>query len=321
MLKGVVWMSRNIKILVWVLVAVIIAIFVVSIPKFSKTAQKREREALRTAREEIDPGKRIAKLESFLKQYPKGKYRGYAYVYIFDVYLSDLKDTTRALTYAKDILASGESKEGKGPVYPTLFGFWRDIGRADSAIVVAKEALAANLKDSSIYSDMGSALAESGEQLDLAIELCKKAVEVAEDEATRAYAYDGLGWAYLKAGRAADAVDALKKAVTSAGEDVDESVLTHLGKAELAAGKTEDAITTYLDVMARGQFDDIRAELDSLYKVTNRSIADLDKDIKTLREKRMSLAPQFSLRDTQGGTRALSDYKGKIVLLDFMQPT
>jgi len=314
-------MSRNIKILVWVLVAVIIVIFVVSIPKFSKTAEKREREALRTAREEVDPGKRIERLESFLKQHPKGKYRGYAHVYVFDAYLSDLKDTTRALSYAKEILASSESEEGKGPVYPTLFEFWREVGKADSASSVAREALAANLKDSSIYNEMGYTLAESGEQLDLAIELCKKAVEVAKDEATKAYAYDSLGWAYLKASRAADAVDALKKAVTSAGEDVDETVLTHLGKAEMAAGKAQDAIATYLDVMARGEFDDIRAELDSLYKVTNRSVADLDKDIRTLREKRMSLAPQFSLRDTQGGARTLSDYKGRIVLLNFMQPT
>jgi peroxiredoxin len=35
----------------------------------------------------------------------------------------------------------------------------------------------------------------------------------------------------------------------------------------------------------------------------------------------MSPAPQFSLLDTQGATRALSDYKGKVVLLNFMQPT
>ena len=314
-------MSRNVKILVWMLVAVIIAIFVFSIPKFSKMAEKKEREAFRTAREEVDPDKRITKLEAFLKAHPKGKYRGYAHVYVFDTYLSDVKDTTRALAYAEEVLASGESPEGKGPIYPTLFSFWRDVGKADSALAVAKEALALNLKDSSIYNDMGYALAQAGEQLDIAIELCKKAVEVAEDEVTKAYAYDSLGWAYFKAGKTAEAVEALKQGVRSAGEDVDEALLRHLGEAELAAGKAGDAMATYLELMARGQFDDVRAKLDTLYTSAGRTVADLEKDIKSRREKRMSPAPQFSLRDTQGGAKALSDYKGKVVLLNFMQPT
>jgi tetratricopeptide (TPR) repeat protein len=314
-------MSRNIKILVWILVALIIVIFGASFPKLSKMKDTSEKLALRAVREEVDPGKRIEKLEAFLKTHPKSHYRGYAHVYVFDTYLSDLKDTTRAVSYAKGILSSGESLEGKGPIYPELFSLWRNVGKADSALEVAKEALALKLKDSSIYNDMGYTLAEAGEHLDLAIELCKRAVEVAKDDVTKSYAYDSLGWAYFKAGKAAEAADALKQAVKLAGEEVDESVLKHLGKVQLAAGKTEDAIATYLDLMARGQFDDIRAELDSLYTATNRSIADLDKEIKARRARRMSPAPQFSLRDTQGATKALSDYKGKVVLLNFMGPT
>ncbi|MCX5800902.1 MAG: hypothetical protein NTX17_05885 [Candidatus Eisenbacteria bacterium] len=314
-------MSRNVKIVAWVLVAVIVAIFVVAIPKFPKMAEKREKEALRTAREEVEPGKRIVNLVSFLKAHPKGKYRGYAHVYVFDAYLSDLKDTTKALSYAREILASGETLEGKGPIYPSLFMFWREVGKADSALAIAKEALAFNLKDSSIYSDMGYALAEAGEQLELAIELGKKAVGLAKDEATKAYAYEGLGWAYMKAGRIAEATDALKNAVKSAGEDVDESTVQHLGEAYLAAGKVEDAIATYLDLMARGQYDDVRDKLDSLYTATSRSTADLDRDIKSRREQRLSPAPQFALRDTQGLIKTLSGYKGKVVLLNFMQPT
>jgi tetratricopeptide (TPR) repeat protein len=314
-------MSRNIKILVWILVVLIIVIFVASFPKFSKMRDKSEKIALRAAREEVDPGKRIERLEAFLKTHPKSDYRGYAHVYVFDAYLSDLKDTTRAFSYAKEILSSGESPEGKGPIYPELFSLWRNVGKADSALAVAKEALALRLKDSSIYNDMGYALAEAGEHLDLAIELCKRAVDVAKENVTKSNAYDSLGWAYFKAGKTAEAADALKQAVKLAGEEVDESVLKHLGKAELAAGKTEDAIATYLDLMAKGQFDDVRAELDSLYAAANRSIADLDKEIKARRERRMSPAPQFSLRDTQGATKALSDYKGRVVLLNFMQPT
>jgi tetratricopeptide (TPR) repeat protein len=181
--------------------------------------------------------------------------------------------------------------------------------------------LALKLKDSSIYNDMGYALAEAGEHLDLAIDLCKRAIEVAKDTDTKSYVYDSLGWAYFKAGKIAEAVDALKQAVKLAGEDIEESTLKHLGEVQLAAGKTEDAAATYLDLMARGQFDDIRAKLDSLYTATGRSVADLDKDIKTRRERRMSPAPQFSLRDIKGGAKALSDYKGKVVLLNFMQPT
>jgi tetratricopeptide (TPR) repeat protein len=314
-------MSRNIKILVWVLVALIIAIFVASMPKFSKMSEKKEGNVLRTAREEADPGKRIAKLESFLKEFPKGKFKGYAHVYVFDTYLSGLKDTTRAVSYAKEVLASGEPQEEKGPLYPALFSFWRQVGRADSALAIVREALALKLKDASVYGDMAYELAEAGEQLDLAIELAKRAVDGAEDEFTKSDSYNSLGWAYVKAGKAAEAIDALKQAAKLAGENVDESLLRHLAKAQLAAGKTEDAISTYLDLMATGQFDDIRAELDSLYTVVRGSSESLDKDIRARRESRTSPAPQFSLRDTQGGIKSLSDYKGKVVLLNFMGPT
>ena len=321
-------MTARTRTWMWILVIIIAVVVIVGVVRLPGSAErraerrdKRELEAYRTYRDETDPAKRIANMELFLEKYTQSKYRGYAYANIFTTHLVDMADTAKAVSYARGVLASAELADGKAPLYPALMSLWMATGAHDSIAAIAREAMAAPITDGGIYNEMGYELAEAGEHLDLAVELCQKAVDVSKEDMDKSHAYDSLGWAYLKAGDAAKAVEALTQAKKLAGTDVDETVLTHLGTAQVAAGDAEGAITTYLEMMSTGEFAEARAELDSLYAVTKRAPETLQTDIAALRQKKMAPAPDFALTSTDGKQVSLSNYKGKVVLLNFMSPT
>ena len=308
-----------------VIIAVVVILGVLRLPgsaeRRAERAAKQELNAYRMYRDETDPAKRIANMERFLEKYPKSQYRGYAYANIFTTRLDDVADTAKAVAYARDVLASAEPVDGKAPLYPALMSLWLATGAHDSVAAIAREALAAPITDGSIYNEMGYALAESGEHLDLAVELSQKSVDLSKEDMDKSYAYDTMGWAHLLAGDAAKAVDALAQAKKLAGEDVDETVLSHLAKAQVKAKDAEGAIKTYLEMMSAGEFAEARTDLDSLYAVTKRAPGSLEADIKALREKKMTAAVDFTLTGADGKQASLASYKGKVVMLNFMSPT
>jgi tetratricopeptide (TPR) repeat protein len=321
-------LTTRTKTWIWILLVVIVVVVVVGIVRLPGSAERRaeraakqELEAFRSYRDETDPAKRIANMELFLKKYPQSKYTGYAYENIFTTRLADMADTATAVSYARGILASAEPAESKAPLYPALMSLWLATGTNDSVVAIAREALAAPITDGSIYNGMGYELAEKGEHLDLATELCQKAVDLAKEDFEKSYAYDSLGWALLKAGQPAKAVEALQQAEKLAGESVDETILGHLGEAQVVAKDAEGAIKTYLKMMSSGEFSEARAKLDSLYASTKRAPESLEADIKALREARMTPAADFALTSTAGAEVTLAANKGKVVLLDFMSPT
>jgi tetratricopeptide (TPR) repeat protein len=317
-------LTTRMKTAVWILVAVIVVIVVVGLarmPSSQERREKAEREALRACRDETDPAKRIAEYEQFLGKFPEGNYRGYAFYYIFNTYLDDLADTVKALSYARGVLSSAEPVDSRAQLYPALMSFWKETGAADSVVAVAREALDSSATDCSIYNEMGYELAEAGMHLDLAVELCERATQLAKEDYEKSYCYDSLGWAYLKAGDSERAVEALEQAVKFAGEGVDETVLMHLGEAQKAAGRAEAAIETYLKVMVFGEYDEARAVLEGLYVKVKGSAETLTADIKALRQQAMTPAQDFTLASTANQTMSLSDFKGQVVLLNFMSPT
>ncbi|MFH0778881.1 MAG: hypothetical protein V2A71_09670 [Candidatus Eisenbacteria bacterium] len=298
-----------------------VVLLILAIPKLKAPSEKIEREALRAGRGEADPATRIEKLEVFLKDFPEGRFRGYAHSYIFNAYVTDLADTAKALSYARTVLASGENADTKGRVSSSLFFFWGQAAGIDSAIAVAEAALGLPMKDPSAFNEMCYDLAERGVRPELAVELGRRAVVLAKEETDRIYCYDSLGWAYFRAGKLAEAETALLEAKKAMGDDADETTLKHLAEVQLAVGKTAEGVDTYLDIMSVGEFEETRAKLDSLYVLTRGSSEALESDIRARRQKRMTPAPDFTLADMKGDKMSLSSFRGKVVALNFMSPT
>ncbi len=312
--------KRNIILLV-LLVAVVAVLIWVVVPKYSEMARERELDALRAARDETEAGPRMEKLQAFLDEFPRGKYRGYAHGYIFDTYLSLMNDTTRAVEYARDILASEEALDQRGQVYPDLFSLWVRTANSDSIVVLAEQVLEQPLENPWIYMGMGYELIEAEQHLDVAVRLCERSVELAKDDYDRAYCLASLGMARLKAGDSEGAVKVLEEANELTSNDPDEEILRYLGEAQVKVGRKEDAIESYLVLMETGEYDDIREELVTLYTETKGSADALEADIKARREARMTSAPEFELTSLEGKSVSLADYKGKVLLLNFTSPT
>ena len=87
---------------------------------------------------------------------------------------------------------------------------------------------------------LGYMWAEDGENLDEAVEMVQRAIELDPDNG--AY-IDSLGWAYYQMGRYEEARVHLERAAELVGEDA--VVLEHLGDAYAALGESEQAVEIY----------------------------------------------------------------------------
>ena len=83
--------------------------------------------------------------------------------------------------------------------------------------------------------------AERGENLDEAVQLITKALELEPDNG---YFIDSLGWAYFQQGRYPEALDQLKRAVAKAKEE-DPVIFEHLGDAYAKNGLNDEALTAW----------------------------------------------------------------------------
>lgn len=104
-----------------------------------------------------------------------------------------------------------------------------------------EDILAKHPEHSDSNNGLGYSLAERGVQLDRALKLVQQAVDA---EPNNAAYLDSLGWVYYKQGRAAEAVEWLRRATAAPGGDYP-VILDHLGDALYRDGKTEDAVATW----------------------------------------------------------------------------
>ena len=90
------------------------------------------------------------------------------------------------------------------------------------------------------YNYVGYMYAERGENLEEAVRLISKALELEPDNG---YFIDSLGWAYYMQGRYPYALRELKRAVEKAKEDA--VIFEHLGDAYAKNGFDQDALTAW----------------------------------------------------------------------------
>ncbi|MCM8791195.1 MAG: tetratricopeptide repeat protein [Candidatus Omnitrophica bacterium] len=117
-----------------------------------------------------------------------------------------------------------------------LGSFYEKIGQKETAETKFRKAIALDQGFAEAYNYLGYMFAESGENLDEAVDLVKKALE--KDPDNGAY-LDSLGWAYFKKGMLDEALRELERAINS--EPDDPTITDHLGDVYMKKGLQEKA--------------------------------------------------------------------------------
>ncbi|HEY7111701.1 MAG TPA: tetratricopeptide repeat protein [Thermoanaerobaculia bacterium] len=122
----------------------------------------------------------------------------------------------------------------------TLAEALRAEGRPDEAIAFVRDFLARHTSKAAQtvgYYELATSLAESGEDLDSALDYAGRALSAAPDE-LKPYPLAALGWVHYKRQEFDRAIDCLRRSSERAAAP---TTLHHLGMAYLAAGKAEEA--------------------------------------------------------------------------------
>jgi thiol-disulfide isomerase/thioredoxin len=254
-----------------------------------------EQQELRAAAQTAVPADRVAALKKFIAAHPEGPLTPVAHNMLVETLIE-------AKAPAAEIVAAG-----------------------DAAIGVLPEAYRGQ-----VQIQLATALAKRGEQLDKAQDYAAKALAAApaDEPNARAYAQAAVGGVQLARGQAEQAVESLSAAAAVLGDD--QELLYTLGMAYEKAGKTDQAIDAY--VRSESIFlgtNTVAAEpLRALWRKKHSSLDGLDARLATAREasrkyvifesrKYEKPAPGWELKDVAGKPVKLSDFKGKVVVMDF----
>jgi tetratricopeptide (TPR) repeat protein len=309
---------------VWILIAVIVAGIAVGALLRGRLGNVEETDlaARLSAIGDIEDSEtKISRLEGFIATSPEGRLRSRAYLMIAREMTDALKDTTRFFDFAREAIEVETDPESKAMVYYWLYRVEFETS-LEAASLVGREILDRPVEVGWIYNYIGFDLAERGEKPDLALELCKRAVELAQDRRDSASYLDSRGWAYYRNGMFREAVEDLALAVTLYEEPYEE-VLRHLGYASLAAGDVDEAFDTFKSILVKGEHEYARNTLDSLMVVrgfTQQQIDDFEQSIWDERIEGAALAEGFTM-PTIGGDDHLFDPSHGVTVLNFMSPT
>jgi len=126
-------------------------------------------------------------------------------------------------------------------------------GERERAITLLEQAIEVEAAHAGACNDLAWLLADSGGDLELALQLARRAVRAAPGPATR----DTLGWVLLQRGDGALAQNTFEQLIESQGESP--SLLYHLGLALVQQGKNAEAIDTLRKAVSTDPFPDAPA--------------------------------------------------------------
>jgi tetratricopeptide (TPR) repeat protein len=235
--------------------------------------------------------------------------------------LRTVKDTTRFVDFARETIETEEDQESKAIVYYYLFTVENETGPA-AASQLGKELLERPIDVGWIYNEIGYGLALSGEELDVALALCEKAIQLAEDRSDSASYIDSRGWVYYQMERYDEAAADLEVAVTLFEEPFEET-LRHLAYARLKGGYADKAFDTFKQILIMGEYDYARASLDSLMTASGYTGAHRAAFEQSIWEARMAAAEPAEAFEmpTLGDDVYAFEPSGAVSVINVMSPT
>jgi tetratricopeptide (TPR) repeat protein len=241
---------------------------------------------------------------------------------IGDVMLESKADTSGFIAYALDRIRDEQDDDSRAMMYYLLYEVYN---ATDPAQVrrLGHSLLADSVGAAWIYNQIGYGFAEKGVELDLAVELTARAIDLAAGAEDSASYLDSRGWAYFKQGRYEAALEDLKHAARLIPEPSEE-ILRHLGRTAMVLGKAGLAMDTFKTVLVMGEYQYAWEVLDSLAAERGLSGAEreeLRSDVHAARIAASSPAAPFELKALDGSTHSYDPRTGEVTLINVMTPT
>jgi tetratricopeptide (TPR) repeat protein len=312
----------------WILIVVIAAAVVVGIllrPRLRRLQEEQEPPEVAELREieaTEDPRARLSRLKEFISDYPESEVRSSAYGELANTMVRALEDTAGFLEFADLALDREEDAESRSVVYYWLYSI-QAASEPEAAVETARRLLGESIEGGGIYNYVGYDLAERDLGLEIALELCKKALTFAESTPESANILDSRGWAYYKLAEYDHAVADLERAAELFDPPYEE-VLKHLAVAALKGGQTDKAFETLRSILVMGEYDYARASLDSLMDERGYSPGERLRFEEAVWEERLAGAQDceaFTLPMLSGETYEFDPQAGGVTIINFMSPT
>jgi tetratricopeptide (TPR) repeat protein len=161
----------------------------------------------------------------------------------------DYKSSVSVLEPVYEGLRAAPAGKGDGDFFTftgmSLANAYQALGQFDGTERVLRELIQRNPKNDEALNALGYMLADRGQKLDEALGMIQRAL--VEQPSNPSY-LDSLGWAYLKQGKAADAIDPLERATRIA--EGSSLLQDHLASAYFAAKRYKDAADAWTRALA-----------------------------------------------------------------------
>jgi tetratricopeptide (TPR) repeat protein len=252
--------------------------------------------------------------------------------------IADRGDRKKAEEIYRTVIERSHDPDTHDTAVDRLISLYWDAGDTTQVLKLAKDAQS-SVRDPWVLNDIAWGIAEARADIPLAEQIAHQAIggmnaawletaypgvdkDWAESTSRRyqAYLYETLGFVYRQAGNTEQAIVALEEAVRLAPY-VDSDIETELASAYRDAGRLDDAIGSLLDILAVSMNDEAMARLDTIYTEAHGDTTGLQALIAERRSRQVEPAADFRMPTLTGDTVSLSDYRGKVILLDFWFPT
>ncbi len=266
-----------------------------------------------------DAAEREAAFSAFLADFPESEYRRSALSGLWK--LKSEADGDAAAAWARATLATEPSANGKGELYKVLFDQAAGKEDREAALVLAKEFWDSGLEASNALNAVAwNLVEESGWDPELGAQMAERAAKTAEPGIYKAMALDTAGWGNFKLGRYDLASLHLETAMEELAEP-DGDLAHHLEEVYLAMGEEPKLLALYSLQLEFRVDSRLQTKAETMVAKTGRDVEAYRAGLWERRLTRATDAPDFTLADLDGVSHRLSDYRGKVLMINFWHPT
>ena len=260
----------------------------------------------------------LAASEDFLRDHPDSPRRSFVLSNVFD--LRAAIDETGAVAWAREMLPRETSDSGKAAIYGAMFGRAVTKGDRDAGLRIANDFWELDLKDSRTLNSIGWQLVEdTGWDPVLGGRMGEKAAGLVEGT-ERAMCLDTAAWGYFKADDLQGAERLLEEAVGLLDEPDLEFTL-HLKAVYEKLGAADKLLALIEKQLAVCVNSELRVKAEDIISRRGGDLKAFDERIWAARMAGSSVAPDFELSDMNNIGMHLTDFGGKVLVLNFFYPT